>query len=156
METLFSDKVDLSRYVHPDERKNDRHAAASAFEMTIDDLAHRTPHLSVNCLKIEDREVVASQCRDQFQQGAGVVALAVHKVADYIIKGKTAGAVLTNNGEWAFIEGPLQLAAFKHRPTKLSPSHCGVEFLRSLDELQRRRFARELAKRPRLHLFHPS
>ena len=50
---LFKVNSELARYIDPDERNGDNHAAASAFLLSEEDLNSKNAHLSVNATECE-------------------------------------------------------------------------------------------------------
>lgn len=159
----FDGRTEFARYIDEDEREGDNHAAVSAFLMDTDDMSDpKKAHLSVNATELESVSDIAAYYRATLQDGVGPVALCVHKVHKYVDAGKKAGSSVRRSSvhSWVF-DGPSEEEpAFKHRFVQAikekgrpaSPSHCGVEFLRVLSELQQRNFARVLAKRPKFHI----
>ena len=106
--------------------------------------------------------MIASYFREAFQEGKSEVTVCLHKVHKYVDNGRKAGATIRDTkGEpqWLFPEDGSESSAFKHRPVPArkmlaaSPSHCGVEFVRALSDVQQRNFARLMAKKPRFHIF---
>lgn len=157
----FRGKKELARYIHPTERDGDNHAASSAFLLDSDNLSHAEPHLSVNSTETESLADIANYYRDTLQDAGGEVAICVHQVNRYVDAGRHAGTEITASHDhaWVFNDKSGELPAFKHRPVQPhrksesgSPSHCGVEFLRSLSDLNQHKFARRMAKSPRFHL----
>lgn len=111
-------------------------------------------HLSVNALELESLSTIAAQYaqyRDKFLGGSGRVAISCLKVADYT-RASTAGGVVVNfhgpSRRWVFNDNGAVVDAFKHRPTPISPSHCGIETIRLMNEDGASKFARRLAGRP--------
>jgi hypothetical protein len=138
------------------------HAAASAFLLGEADLNSKNAHLSVNATECEPIGQIASYFRAAFQEGKGEVAVCLHKVHRYVDSGRKAGATIRDTKsepQWVFPEDGSESPAFRHRPVPArkmltaSPSHCGVEFVRALSDVQQRNFARLMAKKPRFHIF---
>ena len=158
----FKGKKELARYVDPDETQGNRHAAASAFLPTEEDLKNTAKaHLSVNSTEVESRKDIARYFRTIRQNGEGKVALYVNQVIKYVGCGRKAGAIIRScpdGSPWVFdsVAGKKE-DAFLHRPVAPvyrtgrpgSPSHSGIEFIRTMNERQQRKFARCLAKKPR-------
>lgn len=164
MTPSFREKCLLVRYIHPTERQNDNHAAASAFLLGDDEMGDSAAHLSVNANEIESRSVIARYFADVFQDGIGPVAMCTHQVIRYVGECRNVGLPIAkaNDPPWEFSEEGTQRPAFRHRkvqPFKRSEtgsaSHCGVEFVRALTDTQRRKFARRMAREPRFHLLDP-
>jgi hypothetical protein len=158
----FRSKTELARYISPIERNGKNHASRTAFMLDEDNPTtneERLPHLSVNATECEPIKDIANYFREKFQKGSGDVAICVHKVQQYVDRGRKAGASIRSSNSdpfWLFEENGVGLSAFKHRPVSRrggpnSPSHCGVEFVRKLDDLQQRNFSRLMAKYPRFH-----
>lgn len=151
------------RYIDPDERRGDRHATMSAFLPSEVDLRNpQNVHLSVNSTEVETIPEISDYFRTTQQNGHGEVALYVNKVQRFVDCGRKAGVQIVSQVDephWTFIGVNGPEGAFRHRPVQAqktgrpgSPSHCGIEFIRAMNELQQRRFARELAKKPRFHI----
>lgn len=112
-------------------------------------LRPKETYLSVNALGIESKEEIAKRYRDQFQGGKGIIRVAIHKLYEYAEASKgTAGAVSYNQSSrrYEFIEGGLAKQAVDQRGE--CASHCGIEYLRVLDELESLRVARRLSRKP--------
>jgi hypothetical protein len=158
----FGERTELTRFIDSDERCSGNRAAASAFLFSPEDFRDPSAHLSVNSLEVETIGEIANYYRSVFQDGDGEVAMCIHKVHRYIDGGRHAGVQVTQSADfqWVFLEQGRPSAAFKHRPIPPvrpksrppSPSHSGVEFLRSLDDVQQRKFARRMAQRPRFQV----
>jgi hypothetical protein len=158
----FTNDEELIRYIDPDERQGSRHAASSAFLLNEIDQASNNAHLSVNSRELETVAEIASYYRKILQGDEGEVAFCLHRVYRYVENGKKAGAALRTNTDraWCFDESDSETPAFKHRPITRSrsdsrpssPSHCGVEFIRTLTETQQRAFARRMAQKPRFQV----
>lgn len=149
----FGDRKDLARYVDQDEIKTGGRVSSAAFMPTdIDE------YLSVNSNELEGIDEIATYFRNTFQNGDGSVAIACRKVVEFNLAARSAGLVIresnNNASKWEFLDHTTYVNAYKHRPTKLSYSHCGVEFINSSsDELTIKKIARRLSGcRP--HLFH--
>lgn len=162
-EPTFAGRTELARYITVHERRGTRHAAASAFLLSDTDISSGSnPHLSVNSLEVESLAHIGDYLRKVFQADTGEVALCTHKVQRYVNEGRTCGLTISHGADegWTFVEGRASSAAFKHRPVQGlrargrpgSQSHCGVEFLRAMTDLQRRQFARRMARSPRFHV----
>lgn len=161
----FEGGRELARYIDPDERNGDGHAAASAFLPIPEDLQNPDKaHLSVNSTEVEPQREIAEYFRAVRQDGQGDVALYVNKIQNYVNCGRKADVRIrscSNGPSWVFDSNRGQEDAFKHRPVKPvketgrpgSPSHSGIEFIRAMNGLQHRKFARLLAKKPRYHIF---
>jgi hypothetical protein len=130
----------------------------SAFLLGEADVTSPKPHLSVNSSSIQSVDEIVTYYRVTRQSGDGDVAYCGHTVARYVQLGRRVGAQLAKQEEWEFLEADVSVAAFKHRPVRTPspattcPSHCGVEFIRSLDALAQSNLARELAKYPRFRV----
>jgi len=145
----FGGKVRLARHVDPDERDGN-YVSYTAFSLSPEDLKAKQPYLSVNSTQMEPIVQIIEIYRNR-QQGKGDVAVSIKKVYDYVKEGRSAGAQITSRrGEhqWIFPDMDGNAPAFLHRPNQSNNSHCGVEFLRSLEELQQRDFARSMARHP--------
>lgn len=148
----FRRQTEIARYIRPEDRGAKRHAAATAFHLSDIDLTDNAPHLSVNAVDIEGIDIIADQFRRR--QGSGEVAVCTHKVQRYLEGAKKQGFSVTSNPAltWAFA-GPAGVeSAFRHRPTQISKSHSGVEFIRALPDVKQKSLARYLARYPKFHL----
>jgi hypothetical protein len=162
-QTDFPDDDTLVRYVHPMERNGRNRAAVSAFLLSDADEANSTPHLSVNNTTLEPLDDIIRSYQGSLQNGSGDVSVCSHTVASYattaniVDPGRLSKAGAPNR--WTFVEGAQPVAAFRHRPVMKttsgndSYSHCGVEFVRSMDHVRRNNLARELSKFPRFRVF---
>lgn len=150
----FSGDVRLARHVDPDERDGS-YAAPSAFMMSAADLKAKKPYLSVNACDVQHlTEIVATYAKRQ--GGSGEVAVCIHQVFRYVAQGRRAGATIVSRRtepRWHFPDTDGDAPAFLRRPNQNNPSHCGVEFLRSFNDLQQRNFARRMAQNPRMQVF---
>lgn len=158
----FGETSELARYIHPSERAGKNRAAISAFRLDADDLDSAHPHLSVNSTEVEAVDQIVAYFQKTQQSGTGDVTLCFHNVKKYVELGKANGAnLIAEKDEWKFLDTSGYSTAFKHRPVKNtkqninSPSHCGVEFIRSLSQLQQRALARDLAHYPKFKVFTP-
>ena len=152
----FSQKKELARYVSEEDRLGGNRTALTAFiDPPPDDPAKE--YLSVNSLEVESLRQIADYYRHVFQKGEGVVSICTRTVEDYTEAGKKSAVPLSydrSSESWQF-QGKSQQRepAFRHRPVLTrpdglkSPSHCGVEFVRMLDQHLRSKFARRLSGR---------
>jgi len=148
----FNAASELARYVDPDEIKGSRVSSAS-FLPNPDDA-----YLSVNSVELDSLQDIANYFRKTFKGGNGDVAVACRKINEYNNAGKDAELTIKYNdssGKWVFNSANGLIDAFKHRPSHISKSHCGVEFINdAVDKLTLKKIARRLAgNRP--HLFQP-
>lgn len=150
----FARKTELARYIPPEDCNGKNHATSTAFQLSDVDLTHNQPHLSVNAIELEGTSVIAAQYRSQFQKGNGKVAVCTHKVQRYLDGAKKQELALTANATliWSFVSASGVESAFRHRPTQLSKSHSGVEFIRTLPDYRQKSLARYLSRYPRFHL----
>lgn len=140
----FSAKSELARHVNHDHFPND-HVSSAAF--------HKKPietYLSVNSLELETFNLIASYYRNRFQLGEGRVIVSCKKISEYNAAAKAAGLPVNFDRSlqaWVFQFGANITPAYKHRQSKASYSHCGVEFISSslYDELAEKKFARRMA-----------
>ena len=146
MAPKFQTKSQLIRYVDEDQRLPKNSPADDVFIASPGD-----SHLSVNSLEIENQPTIASRYRQKFQGGAGEVAICVHKIYEYNASAHgTAGQVSysRSGGHWEFRDMSNDLKpAYLHRPAIVGDSHCGVEFVRALSDLESIKVARRLAKK---------
>jgi len=158
----FVGRYELARYIDPIERDG-THASWTAFLLTEQDLRSQEPHLSVNSLEVETLEAIADYYRQTIAAGQEDISVCTHKVQRYVECGRSSGAVIVSDpaDSWIFTTaGGDRAPAFKHREVRVrggssSLSHCGVEFIRALSEVQQRQLARRLARTPRFHMVSP-
>ncbi|HEV2156362.1 hypothetical protein [Bradyrhizobium sp.] len=120
-------------------------------------------HLSVNSTEVESLDQIADYHRLNWQDGKGKAALCVHTVFEYCDVARKSAVAVEHNSEgiWEFRDYDGKAAeAYRHRPVMPaaknplgSKSHCGVEFVRALDEYRATQFARRLSSKGRFHLF---
>jgi len=161
MSPTFSARAQLVRYVDDANRLRGNRPAVATFLPDPPSSNPDSDHLSVNSLEIESMKQIAEYHRSR-QGDNGQVALCVHKVFDYNEAGKKCGVRVFYDHEdsrWLFVgRRGAHEEAYRHRPVKAhdnplgSPSHCGVEFVRALNDHTAAQFARRLAKR-RFHSF---
>ena len=147
----FGERSSLCLFVHEDQRMSGSRPSSAAFIKAPDD-----DHLSVNSLELESLAIIADYYRQVLQEDASVgVAIAVNNVASYNLSGRSAGVSIMydeTSESWQFAVADDGGDAYKHRPVRKtparlgSPSHCGVEFVRALDDLGERKFARRMAR----------
>lgn len=156
----FTEKVRLTRWVRPIYRLRGNRASPVAFRM--DPGPPREEFLSVNSLDIEKIKDITKYYRDSLQKDDRKVAVCIHKIAEYNSTAKYTGLALTYNQSlfrWEYPSFDGSNPAYKHRPVpkipgrKESPSHSGVEFIKALDDLAKRKFARRMALRRKFHLY---
>jgi hypothetical protein len=154
---LFSLHRELARHVTPENRLRGNRAAVVTFLRDPRE-DPRTEYLSVNSLEVESPRQIAKYYQQLFQQGTGEVAVFTAKVFHYNEAGKKCGVDLQYDqpsGFWTFGgRSGKREPAYRHRPgtrEPKSPSHCGVEFVRAMNEHVRSKFARRLATR-RFHI----
>jgi hypothetical protein len=152
----FARKKELARYVSEGDRLGGNRTALTAF---IDPPAAdpAKEYLSVNSLEVEKVTAIAEYYRQAFQGGVGDVSICTRTLEDYTDAGKKSDVQLLYDkpsGSWQFIGKSLRAEpAYTHRavvkrPDGLkSPSHCGVDFVRMMNEHQRSKFARRLSGR---------
>jgi hypothetical protein len=162
----FKAHTELARYISPDERRANKHAVYTAFLMNDkDNFGERQSHLSVNTRELEPIETISEYYQTVFQNGQGEVAICLHRVIKYVDEGRKFGLVIRWRGDndlaWVFDDYAVEALAFKYRPVRedkghgipASLSHCGVEFLRALTDVQQRSFARRMVRRPKFAFF---
>lgn len=148
---FFAEKSELARYVDQDEIKNGGRVSSAAFTPNPDE-----PYLSVNSVELESYDEIAKYYSQIFSSGSGEVAIACRNIAKYNDVARGVGISISwnaadNTWEYGSFEG--QKEAYKHRPTPISYSHCGVEFINdSVEKLTLKKIARRLSgERPHLH-----
>jgi hypothetical protein len=161
----FSGKSRLVRYVRQSDRLRGNRIAIAAFEPDVSPSGEPITdnHLSVNSLEVETLKQISAYHRLNWQGDEGEVALIDHQVTDYNDAAKKCEVAITldvSTTTWMFVDTQRKSAlAYKHRPVRPnasnelgSPSHCGVEFIRVLNEYRATQFARRLAGKGRFHL----
>jgi hypothetical protein len=157
----FSGERELARFVHEVNRLSGNRTAAAEFIESVPPLKERPKeYFSVNSLEVETLRTIADYYQDRFAKSTADIAICSTKVNDFNDAGKKSGVLLQYDkptSSWQFVrpDGTRE-PAYKHRPNRSSDdlkseSHCGVEFLRVLDENARAKFARRLGGR-RFHL----
>jgi len=140
----FAARYELARYVPPGYRRRVGRISSAAFLRNPGDT-----YLSVNSLEVESLSGIAKHYKSIFQQGQGSVAVACRKIMVYNRAALAAGVFVTRDFQskiWLFLHHGSNLPAYRHRPSHLSKSHCGVEFTISFaEELAEKKFARRLA-----------
>lgn len=147
----FRAKTELTRHVDAAQRLPGNRPAPDVFIANPGD-----SHLSVNSVDLENLPTIVERYRMR-QGGHGEVSVCVHKVLEYNSAAKNTAAHVTygiSKSIWEFADRDgIARPAYLHRPADVGDSHCGVEYVRVLQELEAHRVARRLAKR-RYHLFH--
>lgn len=154
----FGQRKDLARYIDNAERLSGNRISSAAFRLNPG--PPKETYLSVNSLETEPIADIANYYREEIEKTTAAVAISVQKVASYNDAGRFSGATITFSRsikQWEFLGPTGAEPAYRHRPVKRthgrdSPSHCGVEFLRTLDQLAERKFSRRMA-RNRFHWF---
>jgi len=160
----FSGKSELARYIGIEDRLSGNRPAVAAFlpDGHTAETTDPDEHLSVNSLEVESLSVIAAYHRWRAQEGAGDVALSVHKVHIYSETGKKAEVQVDYSRQalrWEFLakNGSKEIA-YRHRPVRRhsnplgSPSHCGVEFVRAFSEYAATQFARRMSAKGKFHV----
>jgi hypothetical protein len=147
----FTDRTELVRYIDVDQRLKGNRPAPVAFLANPDE-----SYLSINSLAIESMKAIATYYAVALQSGPGPVAAAKHKLATYNDAARNGGVALRYEGGsagWVFVDADdTTKPAYRHRPVSstgdrpASPSHCGFECVRVLDELNAHKVARRLAQ----------
>ena len=152
----------MGRFVHEINRLSGNRTAAAEFFEPVPPLKEREKeYFSVNSLEVETLRTIADYYQERFAKSSADIAICSTKVNDFNDAGKKSGVLLqydNSTSSWQFVhpDGTRE-PAYKHRPNRSSgdlksESHCGVEFLRVLDEYARAKFARRLGGR-KFHLF---
>lgn len=79
-----------------------------------------------------------------------LVTYCIKQILEYNAAAKGTAANVTRNeaaGLWEFLENGLPKPAYLHRGAYLGDPHCGVEYVRVLDDHQALRVARRLAQK---------
>lgn len=148
----FAERKELVRYVQEAARSGNR-VSPAAFLPDPPDPSVKRSYFSVNSLEIEPIKVIAEYHRRIWQNGLGEVALAAHKVFHYREAGRQSGVTIDYDKaerQYVFQEKSGQMShAFECIPARKdsfkSPSHCGVHFVRALQEHQVGKFARRMS-----------
>lgn len=148
----FTAKSELARHVNEDHFPNNRVSSAAFHKKSPSET-----YLSVNSLELETFNSIASYYRNRFQHGDGRVIVSCKKISEYNAAATVAGlSVIFDKSmqAWVYRDGTHITPAYKHRESKASYSHCGVEFVSSslYDELAEKKFARRMASgSPRIY-----
>jgi hypothetical protein len=155
----FAERSELCRYIDELQRLSGNRPAPAAFMLNPGE-----DYLSVNLLGVETIRQIAAYYRVVLQRGGTSVAISKHKLAAYNAAAKKAGLLLAFDakaGVWNFTGADGQpaeayklrvVAARQSRPG--SPSHAGVEYLKLLDDLNAKKFARRMV-RSKFHMVTP-
>lgn len=155
----FISSTRLTRYVDEDQREHDDRPAPAAFlPNPSEEVDDANWHLSVNSLDIERLSAIAAYYQAVFAPNS--IAVCIHSANQYRQAASKVGVGTSwhgPNNRFEFVDRDMKArAAFRHRPNPrhgdrpASPSHCGVEFVRTMNELSMRSFARRLS-RSRFH-----
>jgi hypothetical protein len=142
---MFGGSAKLSRHIHPNQRFNKRRPSPDAF---IDSKAGS--HLSVLSMEIASKKEVREFCANHLQRGISRVAVCTHTVYEYNRAATETDAQVGYDRatkRWTFKEAARLEPAYQHRPTVNCQFHCGVEYIRVLNEIQMLKVARRLAKK---------
>lgn len=140
----FKERSVLFRYIDPEFRSRKNRPKAGSYQ-----LSSAEKELSVNSGEMATTRQVAQVYADNFEGGQRPVALSGCRLAQYNDGGIASGAGITFNDKtmcWEFIESGNARDAYKHDPKFNNPSHCGVQFLRILDDHKQFKFAVRLAR----------
>lgn len=157
--TVFTKDKRFYRYIVGIYRKPRKGISPGAFKLSEEDETNKDPHLSVNLLDKdstnEDTKHIISYYKKSIQKNDDTIAYVDHKVDHYIDCSNKSESKLSFNMSsryYEFNENGTNKPAFKHRPTNISRSHSGVEFLRAMNQVKQNRFSQEMVKkRKRYH-----
>lgn len=137
----FDERSQLTRYVHESEKLRSGRIGTGVFAPNPGD-----KYLSVNSLEIDSIPQIADYYRSTFKckSKVNMVNKRVHEFLEAAEKASLP-IFVSEDGLCEF-DGPRgRSPAFKHRPTKLSQSHCGVEFIsEEIDPMIVKKIARRL------------
>jgi hypothetical protein len=163
-EPTFAERQEFARYIDEINRLSGNRPAPAAFiDLPADDPSDH--HLSVNSLEMESRHEIAASHRRRVSPIDGKVALCIHRIHHYNDAARKAGIDLRHNknsARWEFTGltgAPEQ--AYRYRPVLKSEipvelrskSHCGVEYACMMKRNEAQKFARQLTKNQKFHLF---
>jgi hypothetical protein len=138
----FRAATELARWVAPEHVRDGGRVLSAAFQPNPDEA-----YLSVDSLEVSPIGDIAKSYRLGFQPGRAPVAVVCRKVAEYVSASRDAGVGVIFDARlntWEFAVAGNRVPAFRHRPTRGSRAHCGVETISCMDELGMRKFARRL------------
>ncbi len=140
----FRERSVLSRYIDREYRRRNKHPNPNAYRRTPNE-----KYLSVNSLEIHTRKQVAAIYADLFENGNRPVAFAEPMVSNYNAAASEVGLTVAYNldaGYWQFFENGNATPAYLHHGREHNESHCGVEFVRALDDFKEFRFSVRMAQ----------
>lgn len=148
----FPDKGIFVRLVREGEEGAKGRPGLGVFQLADDE-----DHLSVNHLERESILDICNYYSIALENGSRPTRVSTHQTIEYTntYKQKCGGHVEVDEaGVKHFVDAEFgRIPLYKHRPVRRegtrppSPSHCGVEFLRSLDFIKSRKFARLMASK---------
>lgn len=147
----FGTRSTLLRYIEPEHRLSGNYIDSAAF--FADPGPPREEYLSVNSLEVEKVKDIASRFKAKRPAG-GDVAVGMFTVGACNMAARDALVDVRTHDEliWSFPENGNLSAAYLAHCNSSNPSHCGIEFVRILDDLAEHRFASRMT-RHRYHLF---
>ena len=140
----FQERSVLCRYVDREYRRRNNRPNPNAYRRTPNE-----KYLSVNSLEIHTRKQVAAIYADLFENGNRPVAFAETMVSNYNVAASDVGLTVAYNsdaGYWQFFENGNATPAYLHHGREHNESHCGVEFVRALDDFKEFRFSVRMAQ----------
>ena len=140
----FGKRSVLCRYIDREYRKRNNRPNPNAYRLTPNE-----KYLSVNSLEIHTRNQVAAIYAEKFENGNRPVALAEPTVSIYNAAASEVGVTVAYNsdaGYWHFSENGNATPAYLHHGREHNESHCGVEFVRALDDFKEFQFSVRMAK----------
>lgn len=140
----FRESSSLLRYVEPEHRGRNNRPKVGAYRRKEDE-----DHLSVNSDEVETENQIAATFAAKFHGGSRPVSISGPTVADYNAAAESVGMSVSFDaakGCWVFGRGGDRSEAYKHRPKSGNRSHCGVEYIRTFDDLSDFKFAVRMAR----------
>lgn len=140
----FRERSVLSRYIDREYRGKNNRPNPNAYRRTPNE-----KYLSVNSLEIQKRKQVAAIYAHIFENGNRPVAFAEPTVSNYNAAASEVGVTVDYNahaGYWQFSENANATPAYLHHWRENNESHCGVEFVRVLDDFKEFRFSLRMAR----------
>jgi hypothetical protein len=145
---LFGGKTRLVRFIHPNQRLQGNRAAADAF-IEPRRQERSTAHMSVHSLGLTARETISAFYQSELQS-SGTIAASIHSVYEYnkATYGTPAAVKYDlKTKQWLFAERGTNSPAYMQRPTPNCLFHCGIEYVRALNDTDMQKVARRLANK---------
>jgi hypothetical protein len=146
----FGERTNLVRRIDPEHQLPGRYIDSAAFYADLG--PPRETYLSVNSTEIQKVRDIARRYAGTSNMAS--VAVGIFQIAVSNEAAKDSGVVVAKHSEfaWSFDDSGRAAPAYHHRGYSGNSSHCGIEFIRVMDDDTESRFARRMAKRRRYQL----